>query len=141
MGQSQVSNLSSTGVISICHVLLDCLTFKLCEYDTDIQHGPSHRGRGVEVLGGENKLHILLFKQLHHVRKIQNRAADPVQHIDDYPPYLAHLDFSQQFLKFRPVRVFLGIVFILEYLAAPAFQFVLAKINLAFNVDTVLAVY
>ena len=34
-----------------------------------------------------------------------------------------------------------GIAFILEYLTAPAFQFVLAKVNLAFNADTVLAVY
>ena len=138
---AHVKAFQAPGIVGVRHALLDCLTFKLCEYDTYIQHGPSHRGRGVEFLGGGNKLHIVLLKQFHHVRKIQNGAADPVQLIDDYPPYPAFPDFSQQLLKLRPVRVFPGIAFILEYLTAPAFQFVLAKVNLAFNADTVLSVY
>ncbi len=40
----------------------------------------------------------------------------------------------------RPVRIFTGIAFVLEYPAAPTFQFILAKVDLTFNADTVLAV-
>ena len=32
--------------------LLDCLTFKLGEYNADIQHGPAHRGRSIKLFRG-----------------------------------------------------------------------------------------
>ena len=61
--------------------------------------------------------------------------------IHDDPPDLSLADLAQQLLKLRPVRIFTGIAFVLEYPAAPTFQFILAKVNLTFNADTVLAVY
>ena len=33
------------GIVGVCDTLLNCLTFKLGEYNADIQHGPAHRGR------------------------------------------------------------------------------------------------
>ena len=76
---AHVKTFQAPGVISVRHALLDCLTFKLCEYDTDIQHGPSHRGRGVEFFGGGNKLHIVLLKQLHHVRKNKKKLGRSIE--------------------------------------------------------------
>ena len=61
--------------------------------------------------------------------------------IHDDPPDLSLADLAQQLLKLRPIRIFTGIAFVLEYPAAPTFQFILAKVNLTFNADTVLAVY
>ena len=81
------------------------------------------------------------MKQLHHVCKVQNGAADPVQLVHDNAPYFTFADLAQQLLKLRPVRVLAGIAFVFEYPAVPTFQLILAKINLAFNADTVLAVY
>ena len=76
------------------------------------------------------------MKQLHHRCKVQNRAAYTVQFIHDDPPDLSLADLAQQLLKLRPVRIFTGIAFVLEYPAAPTFQFILAKVNLTFNADT-----
>ena len=87
------------------------------------------------------KLHIVLLKQLHHRCKVQNGAAYPIQLIHDDPPDLSPADLAQQLLKLRSVRILTGIAFVLEYPAATTFQFILAKVNLTFNADTVLAVY
>ena len=38
--------------------LLYRFPFKLGEHDTDIQHGPPHRGGGIKLFRGGNKLHI-----------------------------------------------------------------------------------
>ena len=81
------------------------------------------------------------MKQLHHICKVQNRAAYPVQLVHDDPPNLSLADLAQQLLKLRPVGIFAGIAFVLKYPAAPTFQFILAEVNLTFNADTVLAVY
>ena len=129
------------GIVGVCDTLLNCLTFKLGEYNADIQHGPAHRGRSIKLFRGGYKLHIVLLKQLHHRCKVQNRAAYTVQFIHDDPPDLSLADLAQQLLKLRPVRIFTGIAFVLEYPAAPTFQFILAKVDLTFNADTVLAVY
>ena len=74
-------------------------------------------------------------------RQVQNGAAYTVQLVHDDPPDLSLADLAQQLLKLRSVRVLTGIAFVLEYPAAPTFQFILAKVNLTFNADTVLAVY
>ena len=92
---AHVEAFQTPGIIGVRDTLLDCLTFKLGEYNADIQHGPPHRGRGVELLRGRYKFHIVLLKQLHHVRKVQNGAADPVQLVHDDPPHLSLADLSQ----------------------------------------------
>ena len=129
------------GIVGVCDTLLNCLTFKLGEYNADIQHGPAHRGRSIKLFRGGYKLHIVLLKQLHHRCKVQNGAAYPIQLIHDDPPDLSPADLAQQLLKLRSVRILTGIAFVLEYPAATTFQFILAKVNLTFNADTVLAVY
>ena len=129
------------GVVSVRDTLLDCLLFKLGEYDTDIQHGPAHRGRGVELFCGGNKFHIIFLKQLHHVRKVQNGAAYSVQLIDNYPAYLAFAYLAKELLKLGPVRVLTGIALVFENPATASLQLILAEIDLALNADTVLAVY
>ncbi len=68
------------------------------------------------------------------------KSADPVQLVDDYPPHLPFTDLVKQSLELGPVGVLPRIAFILENLAAAAFQLVLAEVNLALNTDTVLAV-
>ena len=69
------------------------------------------------------------MKQLHHRCKVQNRAAYTVQLVHDDPPDLSFADLAQQLLKLRSVRILTGIAFVLKYPAAPAFQFILAKVN------------
>ena len=102
---------------------------------------PAHRGRSIKLFRGGYKLHIVLLKQLHHRCKVQNRAAYTVQLVHDDPPDLSFADLAQQLLKLRSVRILTGIAFVLKYPAAPALQFILAKVDLTFNADTVLAVY
>ena len=138
---AHVKAFQAPGVISVCDTLLNCLPFKLGEYDTDIQHGPAHGGRGVKLLCGRNKLYIVFLKQLHHIRKVQNGAAYSVQFVDNYPAYLAFAYLAKELLKLGPVGILAGITLVFENPATAAFQLILAEINLALNADTVLAVY
>ena len=39
------------------------------EPNTDIQHRPPHRGGGVKLLRRGHKLHFVLLKEVHHLRK------------------------------------------------------------------------
>ena len=41
---AHVEAFQAPGIVGIRDTLLDCLAFKLGEYNADIQHGPSHRG-------------------------------------------------------------------------------------------------
>jgi len=136
-----VKAFQTPGVVSVCDTLLNCLPLKLGEYDTDIQYGPAHGGRGVELLRGGNKLHIVFLKQLHHVCEVQNGAAYSVQLIDNYPAYLAFAYLAKELLKLGPVGVLARIALVLENPATASLQLILAEINLALNADTVLAVY
>ena len=138
---AHVKTFQAPGVVSVCDTLLDSLPFKLGEYNTDIQHGPAHRGRGVELLCGGNKLHIVFLKQLHHVRKVQNGAAYSVQFVDNYPAHLAFAYLAKELLELGPVGILSRIALVLENPATASLQLILAEINLALNADTVLAVY
>ena len=137
---AHVEAFQAPGIVGIRDVLLDGLPFQLGEHNADIQHGPPHWGGGVELFRGGNKLHVVLLEQLHHVRKIQNGAADPVQLVDNDPPHLPLADLVKQFLELGPVGVLPRIALVLENLTAAAFQLILAEVNLALNTDTVLAV-
>ena len=138
---AHVKAFQAPGVVSVCNTLLNCLPFKLGEYDTDIQHSPAHRGRGVKLLCGGNKLHIVFLKQLHHICEVQNGAAYSVQLVNDYPANLALADLAKELLKLGPVGVLSRIALVLENPATASLQLILAEINLALNADTVLAVY
>ena len=80
------------------------------EHNADIQHGP-----------------------LHHIRKIQNGAADSVQLVDNDPQHLPFANLVKQFLELGLVGVLPRIALVLENFAAAAFQLILAEVNLALN--------
>ena len=138
---AHVKAFQAPGIVSVCNTLLNCLPFKLGEHDTDIQHGPAHWGRGVELLRGGNKLHIVFLKQLHHICEVQNGAAYSVQLVNDYPANLALADLAKELLELGPVGILSRIALVLENPATASLQLILAEINLALNADTVLAVY
>lgn len=138
---AHVKAFQAPGVISVCDALLNCLPFKLGEYDTDIQHSPAHGGRGVGLFCGRNKLYIVFLKQLHHIRKVQNGAAYSVQLVDNYPADLAFAYLAKELLKLGPVDILAGITLVFENPATASLQLILAEINPALNADTVLAVY
>ena len=73
----------TAGLVSVRHPLLYRFPFKLGEHDTDIQHGPPHRGGGIKLLCRGNKLHIVLLEQFHHVGKVQNGTADTVKFVNN----------------------------------------------------------
>ena len=129
------------GVISVSDTLLNGFPLELGEHDADIQHGPAHRGRGIEFLCGRNKLHIVFLKQFHHICEVQNGAAYPVQLIDNYPAHLAFAYLAKELLKLGSVGILARVALVLENPATASLQLILAEINLALNADTVLAVY
>ena len=49
---AHVKAFEAPGIVGVRDALLDCLTFKLGEYNADIQHSPSHRGRGIKLFRG-----------------------------------------------------------------------------------------
>ena len=130
----------TAGVVSVRHPLLYRFPFKLGEHDTDIQHGPPHRGGGIKLLCRGNKLHIVLLEQFHHVGKVQNGTADTVKFVNNDLCNQAPLNVPHQLLKFRAVCVLAAVSFVCVFLAVTAFQFVFAKLNLAFNGNAVLFV-
>ena len=125
----------TAGVVGVRHPLLYRFPLKLCEHDTDIQHGPAHRGRGVKLFRGGNKFHIVLLEQFHHICEIQNGTADTVKFVDNDFRNQALLDVPHQLLKLRAVCVLAAVPFVSVFPATTAFQFVFAKFNLAFNGD------
>ncbi|EQI88642.1 hypothetical protein QQM_1613 [Clostridioides difficile P2] len=131
----------TAGVVSVCHPLLYRFPFKLGEHDTDIQHSPPHRGGGIKLLRRGHKLHIVLLEQFHHVGKVQNGTADTVKFVNNDLCNQAPLNIPHQFLKLRAVCVLAAVPFVCVFLTVPAFQFVFAKLNLAFNGNAVLFVY
>ena len=131
----------TAGVVSVRHPLLYRFPFKLGEYDTDIQHGPPHRGRGIKLFRRGNKLHIVLLEQFHHVGKVQNGTADTVKFVDNDLCDQAPLNVPHQLLKHGAVSVLAAVSLVCVFFAATAFQLVFAKFNLAFNGNAVLFVH
>jgi len=128
------------GIKSVLHTHLDAFPFQLGKYDTDIEHRPAHRGRGIKFFRTGHKLHIVLLEQLHELCKVHDGAADPIQLVDDHPLDEPQLDVLQKPLEVRALNVLAGVTFILVLPALTAFQFVTAKFKLTFNADTVLFV-
>ena len=131
----------TAGVVSVRHPLLYRFPFQLGEHDTDIQHSPPHRSRGIKFFRGGHKLYIVLLEQFHHISKIQNGTADTVKFVNNDLCNQAPFDIPHQFLKLRAVCIFAAVPFVCVFLAVTAFQLVFAKFNLAFNGNAVLFVY
>ena len=131
----------AAGIISVRHPLLYRFPFKLGEHDTDIQHRPPHRGGGIKLFRRGHKLHFVLLKEVHHLRKVENGTADAVELVNHHFPHKAAFNIPHKLLELWTLRIFPGIPFVLVLFAVPAFQFVFAKLNLAFNGNAVLFVY
>lgn len=80
---AHIQAFSAPRIIGISHTFLYSFPFQLSENDADIQHSIAHRGGGIEFFGSGNELHLISAEKLHHIGKIQNRAAYAVQFIDD----------------------------------------------------------
>ena len=59
----------------------------------------AHRCRSIKFLCRRDKFHLILLKQIHHIGKIQNRTADPVQLIHDHFLHFPSADICQKLLK------------------------------------------
>ena len=125
----------TAGIVSVRYPLLYRFPFKLGEHDTDIQHRPPHRGGGVKLLRRGHKLHFVLLEEVHHLRKVENGTADAVELVNHHFPHKAAFNIPHKLLELWTLRIFPGIPFVLVLFAVPAFQFVFAKFNLAFNGD------
>ena len=131
----------TAGVPCVLHPLLYRFPFKLGEHDTDIQHRPPHRGGGIKLFRRGHKLHFVLLEEVHHLRKVENGTADAVELVNHHFPHKAAFNIPHKLLELWTLRIFPGIPFVLVLFAVPAFQFVFAKLNLAFNGNAVLFVY
>ena len=145
---AHVKTALAPGIVSVRHPLLNGFPFQLGKHDADVQHGPAHwrggiklfRG-GIKLFRGGNKLHVVRLKGFHHGGEVQNGAADPVQLVDHHPLNQAPLDVGHQLLEFGAVGVLAGIALVGVLAEVTPSQLVLAKLDLTFNADTVLAVY
>ena len=137
---AHVKTVLAAGIVGIGHALLDGFTFKLGEYNADIQHGPPHRGGRVKLLRGRYELNIVFLKSFHHGCEVQNGTADTIQLVDHYALDQAPANIGHHFLELGPVGILAGIALVGVLAEIASSQFILAELNLAFNADTVLAV-
>lgn len=96
---------------------------------------------GVELFRRGNELHVIPLKHLNHIRKVQNGTADTIELVYDHlcDPTLFHI--PDKLLKHRPICIFPAVAFVCVLFTITGFQFVFAKLDLAFNRNAVLLVY
>ena len=138
---AHVKTVLAAGIVGVGHALLDGFTFKLGEHNADIQHGPPHRGGRVKLLRGRYELNIVFLKSFHHGCEVQNGTADTIQLVDHHALDQAPANIGHQLLELGPVGVLARIALVGVLAEVSPSQFILAELNLAFNADTVLAVY
>jgi len=94
-------------MVCVRNALYDGLPFQLCKDDTDIQHRPPHRCGGVELFRTGYELHVVLREQLHHLGKVQYRAAYTVELVHHHAGNQPGFDVRYKLLELRPVGIFL----------------------------------
>jgi hypothetical protein len=72
------------------------LALELREGEQHVQGEPSHRGRGVELLGDRDERHAVLIKELDQAHKVCERAAQPIDLVDDHGIDRTLLDGGEQ---------------------------------------------
>ena len=137
---AHVKTVLAAGIVGIGHALLDGFTFELGEHDADIQHGPPHRGGRVKLFRGRNELDIEFLKSFHHGCEVQNGTADTIQLVDHHALDQAPANIGHHFLELGSIGILAGITLVCVLAEIASSQFILAKLDLAFNADTVLAV-
>lgn len=126
-------NYTTRGLAAICKEGVDAIGGALRELET--------AGYIVRHLRRGHKLHFVLLEEVHHLRKVENGTADAVELVNHHFPHKAAFNIPHKLLELWTLRIFPGIPFVLVLFAVPAFQFVFAKLNLAFNGNAVLFVY
>ena len=111
------------GIESVLHTHLDAFAFQLGKDNADVEHRPAHWGGSIKFFRTGNKLHIVLLEQLHELCKVHNRAADPIQLIDDHPLNQTQPDVLQEPLEVGAFNVLAGIPFVFVFLCLTAFKF------------------
>ena len=109
------------GIESVLHTHLDAFAFQLGKDNADVEHRPAHWGGSIKFFRTGNKLHIVLLEQLHELCKVHNRAADPIQLIDDHPLNQTQPDVLQEPLEVGAFNVLAGIPFVFVFLCLTAF--------------------
>ena len=96
--------LLSGGGDLVAGPLTNDLPFELGEGQEDVQGQPTHGVSGIEVLGHADEVDVLVLKELHQSREVQERPGKAIDLVDDNAVHSALGDVSQQFAQRRPVR-------------------------------------
>ena len=99
-----------------CDTLRGHVTFKLCKYQDDFQHGFSDSSRSVKLFVLTDKSNPEILQFLVHFCKVQKISGDTVYLPDKYVGKFSLADPLHHFLKSRAVSVLSGVAGILEYL-------------------------
>ena len=138
---AHVQTQAAAGIIGVGHPFLDGFPFQLGKHDADVEHGPADGGGGIEFFRGGDEFHMKGLKLFHHVGKIENGAADPIQFVDDDPADFSGLNIVHHLCKSRPVGVFSGKTPVGVCKKGRSVGFVLAVGQLAFHGNAVLFFY
>ena len=88
----------------VADALADDLALELREGEQDVERQPAHRGRGVERLRDADEGDVVAIEHLDQLGKIHQRAAEPIDLVDDHHVDAPGLDVGQQSLQRRPVQ-------------------------------------
>lgn len=78
------------------------LPLELREAQQHVERQPAHRSRGIKLLRHRYKRNLLLIKDLHHSRKVAQRAAQPIDLVHDHHIDASPVDVIEQLLETRP---------------------------------------
>ena len=84
--------------------LADHLALELGEAEQDVERQPAHAGGGVELLGDRDEGHLVPLERLDQLGEVHQRAAEPVDLVDDDDVDQPGLDVAQQALQRRPLQ-------------------------------------
>ena len=84
--------------------LADDLALELGEGEQDVEGQPAHGGRGVEGLGDADEGDVVAIEHLDQLGKIHQRAAEPIDLVDDDDVDPPRLDIGDQSLQGGPLQ-------------------------------------
>ena len=130
---AHIETLLAAGVVGISHALLNSFSFQLREYNADVEHGASHRGRCIEFLCCGHKLDLVCSELLHHIGEVKNGTADTVQLVNNDLADHSVFDVVHHFRKGGAVCILPAVASVGINLVLFTSHFVLAELDLAFD--------
>ena len=85
----------------VSHTIRRHLALELREAHEKVDDHPSHRGRGVDLLGNGNHAHVVLGEDAVEFREVLQRTADAVDLVDDHHVDLPVVHVPQKLLEGR----------------------------------------